>query len=341
MQMKKQENTIIITHSADPDGIISAVFIAAMLESIDVTYEFQFVDYPNITEVIGKTAMETDRSIYILDLGLLKADIPDKVIQLMLENNAVHYFDHHEIDVERRELLKQGLTTYVSVSKNICTARLIAEHYKFKGNEYKILADCAQATDYDGTVGLELTMLGTELAQAISPDSGLALEKIVHTIKEGLHNHRVWRNGYKLTGYLAEGAAKTRQAMEVATIQLNESASCHELFKVSDSPVLVAIALSGDSLYMKPGYQVLKQKFPQAHVCFVLYESGSVFAGPGQSGEQAIVPLLAFLKEQGGGGRNSMGGFNDKIPTDIRNYKKKRDALLQKYENFLKRGYSG
>lgn len=335
--MDKQKTVIIITHSADPDGIVSAAFITDILESAGTPYELRFADYPNLTEVIGKVARETDKSIYILDLGLSRTEISDEVIQPLLQNNEVHYFDHHAIEVERKDQLKLGLKTFVSNTEKICTAHLIAKHYKLEGKEYEILADCAQATDYNGTVGSELTALGAELAQAISPESGLVWGKIVRTIKEGIHTHKIWRDGYTLTGKLAQGAAKTRKVMQAATIQLEKSASCHEFFKDTASPVLVAIALSHDSLYMKPGYQALKQKFPEAQVCFALYESGSVFAGPGQSWEQSSAPLLAFLQKQGGGGRNNMGGFSYNSPSDRDNYEQRRDSLLQQYEDFLKR----
>jgi hypothetical protein len=182
-----------------------------------------------------------------------------------------------------------------------------------------------------------LTALGTELAQAISPVSGLAWKNVFRTITEALHDHQVWRDGYRLTGHLAEGAARTREAWRIPKIQLEKSASCHTLLKGTDLAVLVAIALSADSLYMKPGYQALKQKFPEAHVCFVLYESKSVIAGPGQSSKQPEVPLLPFLEKQpnekdpNGGGRNNRGGFRYETPTHIGNYEERRDSLLRAY----------
>lgn len=338
---KPNINAVIITHSADPDGLVSAAFVTDILESSGIAYGLRFADYPNLTEVMKNAAKETGKAIYILDLALRTKSVHDEVLKPLLDNNEVHYFDHHEIEVDRIGLLEKGLNTFISTSERICTARLIAEHYQIEGSEHKLLSDCAQATDYPGTVDAESTQLGTELAQAISNASRLGLDNVVQIIREGLYNHRVWRDGYSLTGELSRGAARTRKAMEIATAQLEKSATSQELFNGTDSAVVVAVAMADQSLYMMAGYQVLNQRCPEAQVCFVSYESVSVFAGPGMSSKQPQVPLLAFLEEQGGGGRNDMGGFQYKSPTHIGNYEERRDTLLQKYEEFLKQYWMG
>lgn len=49
---KEPKKAVIITHSGDPDGIVSAAFIADILELKSVGYELRFADYPNLTEVL-------------------------------------------------------------------------------------------------------------------------------------------------------------------------------------------------------------------------------------------------------------------------------------------------
>jgi nanoRNase/pAp phosphatase (c-di-AMP/oligoRNAs hydrolase) len=42
------------------------------------------------------------------------------------------------------------------------------------------------------------------------------------------------------------------------------------------------------------------------------------------------------MKEKGGGGRNNMGGFQLKTPTNSNNYEERRDSLLEDFQEFIK-----
>ena len=178
---------------------------------------------------------------------------PDGIMMPMLKNNDVHYFDHHEIEVERRNLLRDKCKTFVSKNEELCTAKLIVEHYKFEETDHEVLSDCAQTTDYYGSKGRELTKLGTELAKAISTESDLAWENIVQTVREGLHDHKIWRNDYILTGELAKGAAMTQMAMDAEMSQFTDSAPCHELFENTNSITIAAITISDNRLNILSG----------------------------------------------------------------------------------------
>lgn len=339
---KQQKDAVIITHSEDPDGIISAVFIADFLKSKNVEYELRFADYSNLAKVIGTATKESGKSFYILDLGLSQAKLSKEAMLTLLENNEVHYFDHHELEIEYRDLFRKKCKTFVSKSEMICTSRLIAEHYKLEKKEYKLLSDCAQATDYYGSISSEFTELGTELAKAISSASELSLQNIVKTLRKGLYHHQIWRKNYNLTGELAKRAVKAQKMMNVAMPQFEQSASCNEIFDNNASTVMTVTAMSADSLNILSGmfaYLLLKEKHPEAHVCFVFYESGSVFAGQGKCLEQTQIMVVEFLKKQGGGGRDNMGGFQYKTPTNTDNYKERKDSLIQDFKNFLNMPY--
>jgi nanoRNase/pAp phosphatase (c-di-AMP/oligoRNAs hydrolase) len=168
------------------------------------------------------------------------------------------------------------------------------------------------------------------------------LQNIVKTLIEGLRDSQIWRNNNNLTGELAKGAIRTQKTMNVAMPQFEESASCYEIFDGTASTVQTVIAMSADSLNILTGmfaYRLLKEKYAEAHVCFVLFESGSVFAGQGKNLKKTPIPVLEFLKKQGGGGRDNMGGFQYKTPTNADNYEERKDSLIRDFKNFLKMPY--
>jgi len=327
-------DTIIITHIADADGIISGAFIAAMMASKGESYELRFADYPNLVDILATASKEIGKKIYILDLAL-EDKVPDDHIKLLIENNEVHYFDHHAINPERRNILESKLATFNSSTANVCTATLIAEYYNLDGTEFEISSNCAQGTDYPGTVDPALEALGRELNLAIFPESGFFPGYILEMIRQGFDDPGVWRKGYNLSDALAKGADNTRKAIEKSKPLLEKSVTLHEFFSRTDKALIVAFGLGARCLSQKPGYEIVKENFPEADVCVVLYETVSIFAGPGINPKHPEVPVLAFLIEIGGGGRDNMGGYQFATPTHKDNYVKRREELLEKYKRFL------
>lgn len=65
-QMDRQKN-VIITHSADLDGFVSAAFMMDILDAAGVLYELRFADYPNLAQAMEQAAREIGKSIWLPD----------------------------------------------------------------------------------------------------------------------------------------------------------------------------------------------------------------------------------------------------------------------------------
>lgn len=335
---RNEINTIIVTHSADPDGFVSAVLIAKILNDSRIPYELRFADHCNFREVITSLALERDKSIYILDMPLSASKIPNNILDTLVSSNRIYNFDHHNVEEERYVFLLTKTELFITTNEKICTARLIAEYYGLEGSEIELLVEIAQATDYDGSIEPNRTELGKELLRCIIPCSDVEWHFIINTLLRGLKDSRIWRNGYRLTGELAIGAGRTHEAMKADLDTLKASVSSHKLLTESESPVTVFMTFASECVYMKPAMDYITSKYPSAHVCIVLFNSRSVVARLGQSSSDKSIPLVPFLSEKtDGGGRDGRGGFCYDSATDPGNYVSRRDSLLDDFEAYIRK----
>ncbi|MFH1357466.1 MAG: hypothetical protein ABII18_10090 [bacterium] len=333
--MTNQNKAIIISHNADPDGFVSAALIADMLEGKGIKYEIRLTDYPILTETITKVAGEVGKIIYIMDLALRPSVVSDELLERLLSHNEVHYFDHHKIEDERKELFTRRVKTYVHKIARICTAHLILDYFQMKGVEHKVLAECAQAVDYGKASSEELTKLGVSLGRSLLPESDLKHLEIMAILIQGLKDPTLWREDYQLTGVLKKGELKSNKAIDDAILKLERTASVHKITVNNNTSLVLVFALVPTCLYMKAGYYELKKKYPEADFCFALYESVSTFGGVGHALKNTNLSILPFLEARGGGGRNNMGGFVFPTVTDSSSFEERKNQLLKDLEGYF------
>ncbi len=134
-----------------------------------------------------------------------------------------------------------------------------------------------------------------------------------------------WQRDGALIGPLAEAARRVGRLRDTARVLLRPT--LHTLDGPL-GPVTVACALVPTVLYLKEGGRALKERCPQVEAVIAFYTSTSVVALPRSDTDEAALPLLPFLVDRGGGGRNNAGGFNYDSPTTPDNYPDRRDALI-------------
>ena len=138
-------NSIVISHRKDADGISSAALIRHLTGA-----EVFLTDYADMVETLSNVGSADD--YYICDLGLNQNTFEGFLEQInrLSIRGKVHYIDHHPISPNHASKLeKAGVELTHSVEE--CTAVLIYKKYEEKLREspqMKIAACCGAITDY-------------------------------------------------------------------------------------------------------------------------------------------------------------------------------------------------
>ncbi len=139
------ENSVIISHRKDADGIAAA----ALLRQATGGRVF-LVDYGEMLDVIAR--IELADEVYISDLGLNKTMFDKFLVELkrLKQRGIVHYIDHHPIDPESATKLGDaGIDLFHSTEES--AAMLVYKKFQSKLENLvnmKILACCGAITDY-------------------------------------------------------------------------------------------------------------------------------------------------------------------------------------------------
>jgi oligoribonuclease NrnB/cAMP/cGMP phosphodiesterase (DHH superfamily) len=140
-----KEDVTVVSHSKDADGICSAALIHHLTGANVI-----LTDYVEMVETMSK--IDPAKEIFVCDLGLNKTTFDGFLQELkrLLNHGQVHYIDHHPIDQEYEQKLKEaGIDLYHS--KDESAAVLVYEKFESQlGNDpkMKVLACCGAITDY-------------------------------------------------------------------------------------------------------------------------------------------------------------------------------------------------
>ncbi len=330
----------IITHSADPDGVVSNALLVSLIKLRDADYQVGFADYPNLKEVIAQAAGREEReSLFIADLTLNERPVPDAILRPLLENHLVYYFDHHPLSSEKRVAeLKKGCAVFKHTSAQQCASLLLLSHFGLrKSKPHKFMALVAQSMDYPGTVDFEIELLGRQMNRIIRPESGLDLTGIVEKLADSLLTGKEWYatygNRYLFTGEWDDAYKKVAKQIDEAQKSLEASITIHPM-----GGLKIACAKIPKILYMKDGLHHLRAREGHADLFFCFYEGMDSFIGDHHNGkfqDEGQLPLLPFIRTKGGGGRENSGGFNFQGITDNSNYQPRRDLVLEEFAKYL------
>lgn len=316
---------LIIVHGADSDGLASG----ALLQDHLGAGEVRFADYHTLGEVFG-SALLTDagRPIHFADLSLRAPAISDDLLLALTEGRAVFGYDHHEIgDPARAHLLTRRLSRFVHAVGERCSARLIVDHLDIKSEHPRLLADAAQGSDYWGSVPAEVEALGRALDRVVRE---LDRAAIVAALVAGLRDPKrtPWQQDHQLVGVLGDAHARIARRIERLLEPLRRNTTHHE-----SRGVRLACTLAPSAFYPKEGLHALRADCPDVDLHLVFYEeTTATLAALSAHGEARKLPLVPFLTQLGGGGRNGKGGLNYPTPHSMANYVGRREVFLQALE---------
>ncbi|CCI20946.1 hypothetical protein MICAH_10006 [Microcystis aeruginosa PCC 9809] len=313
--------THIITHSKDPDGILSHVLIRMHLGR-ERNFSYAFLDYPQLKDYFLQAELDSFSSIFLADLPLKERDISTPKLELLSQKVQLHYFDHHVTSRERFHLLSQ-LCYRFYWKKNICTSKIITEVLLPTDSYAKLLAEIAQAFDFE--VPNQYFSIGIQLNRIINALTSTELAQITDCIiaQDWLSNQELKPPYRELHEQLL---AQEKQAYQIVE-------STKEVHTIIDRKV--ALAYAPKNLYMKPGIHYLKKISPGCDGAILFFEQqANVVASSLDHKGETYIPILPFCLYQGGGGRNNAGGFIlDEVIT-WENYAKHKQQVLASFRYF-------
>jgi len=309
---------IILSHNADPDGIISATLLSSVHR--ETQPQLRFADYPDLEEAMATILVDKPSHLIASDLPFREHSITDSSLIAVMEH-GLSYFDHHPLSPERRQLLLKGSKHFVYTETPQCTSKLVCAFYQL-GTDEQYMARVAQALDYPGSETPDIDALSAQLNWVIRPESGLTLVDIVTTLQKNIAGN-TWQKDGQLTGSLRESYENIMHLADAARAKLESSITTHTVGNYK-----AVCACSPQLLYMKEGLKTLRNLQPDADIHTVFYESVSMIADATKVPVEKL-PLLPYLKSKGGGGRQNGGGFTYKTPTTSANYAERRDQFLE------------
>lgn len=139
------ENSIILSHRKDADGISSAALLRTITKG-----KVYLADYAEVVSTLSQ--IEPAKDFYICDLGLNSTmfDAFETELKRLSKSGTVHYIDHHPLSSDfQNRLSEAGVDLYHSTEESAA----VLVYMKFQdglqdNTNMKLLACCGAITDY-------------------------------------------------------------------------------------------------------------------------------------------------------------------------------------------------
>ncbi|MUG45290.1 hypothetical protein [Paenibacillus woosongensis] len=322
-----KEKVLLISHSKDPDGIISQALIIKHLrltspsEAMDL--ECRLLDYSQLAVFFNNSIFDGFEKIFISDLPLVEQALSDEQLISLSEKARLYYFDHHYLSTDREKLLNRLCFQFVRQG-GVSASELIFRAFSFSDDESLALSKIAHSFDFN--IRNEYFAIGERIMKLINgmQDSDKLL--FVQDIAQG-----IWMSN----GQLSEKYQRREQEIQLCIEQ-----AYHVVEKtrkeVEICGHLIAIAYSPQILYMKLGMRYLESISPNCSAILLLTEGESnLLFSSLQNLPENVIPVLPFCIYKKGGGRDNAGGFSVGITINKRNYHYVSKKLLSEISEFF------
>ncbi len=338
---------LILFHSEDPDGVISAALLTRALGS-DLVYVP--VGYYNVVKQFEDTAknVSSDRpeNIYISDLSInnslaLSGSSYGTLEQLAMAAPTV-WFDHHpNTQTHMEELERRGFRFVTDFSNQKCASSLVQDHFGLKDEYSQELVDIALAHDLN-------------LKDSSPLQRGELLQKIISMylydndemdrLAIMLADAEVWDREGNLHPKLVKKVERYEELTVPALEKLYHDSKDLILPHPKQNGFTIKMSGYGKSILpMKDTARMFFEKYkdPRPEICafdvYILirgYPTNHILVYSDPNSISSFDPVK-FCQENGGGGRGNMGGFNWDEPITIINFEKVKRETCQKLEKYL------
>ncbi|MBT3298119.1 hypothetical protein HN385_04290 [archaeon] len=336
------KKSIIITHGEDIDGIVSGALMLKQLEDQDREILFFTHDNKlNLLEQISDQPNLNSKHTYILDLAL--SDLiynhrnkeGERVIRKLLEQPiSSTWIDHHQRTLNLKEkVVTFGTNLIDDNGEELCTSRLVYQHF-LHGNDYaNWLSHLAQIDDYKKTKATEKDQLiSQQLTKIISLHNSNMDNNSLEILAKKLGKKESWFIDEKISRDLVM-SLESYQLKEKKALQYIEQNL--EQYQAQGLKILVS--------YADP---ILPQKTTIRNMTNLTGDKNQdiyvlVFGKPVNNiwllykGDQEKFDILNFLSSQNGGGRVDFGGFPTSQDTNLENYQQEKELFIEKVRKHI------
>ncbi len=139
---------VIISHSADLDGISSAALLVRKAKETGSPYLLYLRDYKDKAEVFPETITKIQgANIKIADISTNLKDIEEVVKRISVTKGKVEWTDHHETTEDiLKKLERAGVNVYLDRESGSASV-LVLKRYNLNDDLSKIIADAGYQSD--------------------------------------------------------------------------------------------------------------------------------------------------------------------------------------------------
>lgn len=285
---------LIISHCADPDGILSAALAVRKAKKDKEDYSLMLIDYPEYDRLLEEIKNEKWGRISITDIG---PNHPQKIIDaLKSSKNFIIWIDHHQWDGKLQE--EAGKYCNLIVQTNHCATYLYYSLF-FGDPESQKLAQIAEDADFFVNK-LDITPKLSNLIRYLNYKNKEKLYDLVEYFSENNELNSMWKKEIQ----------KAEKEIEEAKKEIESRLKIKSIKGVNVGITFLNPVLDA-SLYGVP----LMEKYNLDTGIFV-YENGEVYK-ISIRGDYA----LEIARELNGGGHpKAAGGFLEKVGNENKVY---------------------
>jgi len=335
---------IIISHSEDPDGIISHALLLRhftsgkcnLLHAKDWQY---FIDYNQQLLFMDQLAPTSNyKDIYYLDLSLndnlIHQDKRFSIIHWLATYNYLTWIDHHDSTAKHQQLLRQlGAKVISGLEQQLCSSSLVQKEYLSQDDYARWLALIAQGHDFSTFPIPEAEKkLGIDLQKIISLyNLSSKCQSQLTFLTKILARDESWTKKGNFASPFAEDLQRYQAHEQQALSELEQSAKT-----VSIGKRKFLLAYSDPLLPPKDAPRYLRSKYEhQADGYLVVFGAPKNQAMFFHDLESDFDAAKFCAAQPGGGGREGDGGFRLNSEVNSLTFPQIKESLVQSLKLYL------
>jgi len=187
---------ILINHALDLDGLGSQAILKKYFEKKDEELNLFYAIYPNFIEIVRQAIKLKPKKIIIADIGFNESfkEIFSIFKKAVNKGIQISWFDHHLVDSQIQEQLKQILFIYINDPQR-CASQIVYDYFLPNNPIAKEIADYAYDADFNEKkfpISQNLQMI-----IAYNRENIKNLERIVDLLSKGKFNDYFIKNEIK------------------------------------------------------------------------------------------------------------------------------------------------